>query len=584
MSADISTLILKVKSETFNQGMKEAKKNAKSLEGGVLKVEKSTKKLTIAKKKLQSTVFKASKSTKRLVAANNKLASSENFATRAINKKTRALNRSRRATKKSSKATGLMKKAGIALVAAFTVKKLAIFSLEAIKAAANAEETANKFNEVFISIGAGADKAATALAKNFDIAGSTSRKLLGDTGDLLVGFGFSEKAALDLSVTVNELAGDLASFTNIEGGTARASKALTKMLVGETESAKELGIVVRQGTKEYKDRLQVIMIEKGVTILQAKALANLEIAVSQSQKAMGDYNRTSKSTSNLMKANVENAKDFKETFGGALKAILPVDEALKTWGWTLKTLTEPLRDISSLLNDSRERDGANMFDMFLPDLSGYDEGSLARKQSKEIFAERKAARGKEAADVRRSDASKIARLESLRLLSAGISKKSRLRIEADARFEKREAKAALERIARLDPLKRLKEEIRLRKMLNDGNEREVFIQRKLLSLSKNIKFTKMELNDIARAAGLLFDAEQVNDVEGDQSGKYKALSLAGAALKGSVEAARSTIGGAASIDEQIQKNTKTTAESTKKMQLDIRTMANNAAQPANIGY
>ena len=171
----------------------------------------------------------------------------------------------------------------------------------ALKFGSDLQETDSKFKQVFSSIQQEAEQTAQVFKDSFGLSELAAKQLLSDTGDLLVGFGVTEKAALDLSSQVNELAVDLASFTNFEGGAEGASKALTKSLVGETEAAKSLGIVIRQGTKEYKDRTEQIMKEQGVSILQAKAINNLEIAYSQSQKALGDIERTSGDFANQLR-------------------------------------------------------------------------------------------------------------------------------------------------------------------------------------------------------------------------------------------------------------------------------------------
>ena len=110
-----------------------------------------------------------------------------------------------------------------------------------VKLASDTQETANKFNVTFRSVSAEANKMANNLSRSYGISRLESRKLLSDTGDLLTGFGFTGKAALDISTRVNKLAVDLASFTNIQGGSQRASAALTKALLGERESVKEIG-------------------------------------------------------------------------------------------------------------------------------------------------------------------------------------------------------------------------------------------------------------------------------------------------------------------------------------------------------
>ena len=79
----------------------------------------------------------------------------------------------------------------------------------AIKAASDAEEISSKFGTVFKDISMEANKTANNLSKSFGLSSVKAKELLGDTGDLLTGFGFTGKSALDLSKRVNELAVDL---------------------------------------------------------------------------------------------------------------------------------------------------------------------------------------------------------------------------------------------------------------------------------------------------------------------------------------------------------------------------------------
>ena len=79
-----------------------------------------------------------------------------------------------------------------------------------VKLASDLEETDAKFRTVFSSIEQQALNTSQAFQKDFFLAEETSKNLLGSTGDLLVGFGFTEQAALGLSDKVNRLAADLA--------------------------------------------------------------------------------------------------------------------------------------------------------------------------------------------------------------------------------------------------------------------------------------------------------------------------------------------------------------------------------------
>lgn len=215
----------------------------------------------------------------------------------------------------------LMAGLGKAIGAIYALKKAWDFTKQAKDAKRDAIETESKFNTVFSSITKKANDMSDSFARSFGTASTTAKELLGDTGDLLVGFGFTEDSALDLSNQVNSLAQDLASFTNFEGGATGASKALTKAILGETEAVKALGIVLRQGTPEFKAQLQLTMQQEKVNINQARALILLKEAYKQSGKAVGDYARTKDDLANVERRADEELKTALETVGEKLTPI-----------------------------------------------------------------------------------------------------------------------------------------------------------------------------------------------------------------------------------------------------------------------
>lgn len=186
------------------------------------------------------------------------------------------------------------------------------------KAGSDAEETRNKFNVVFKDVAKSAAEMTDELDKSFGMTQGEAQKLLSDTGDLLTGFGFTGAEALELSGEVQKLAVDLASFTNVAGGTQQASDALTKALLGERESAKMLGIAIL----EEDVKAQVLLnTKKGLTFAterQAKAYATLQIAQRQSQNAIGDYARSSDGLANQTRELWGDIKDLAGSFGTVL--------------------------------------------------------------------------------------------------------------------------------------------------------------------------------------------------------------------------------------------------------------------------
>jgi len=190
-----------------------------------------------------------------------------------------------------------------------------------LKLASDAEETANKFGEVFKGIEKEGADAVGGLSRDFKLAASTSQELLSNTGDLLTGLGLSKKEALSLSESVVRLSGDVASFKNVQGGTQRAAESLTKALLGEREMLKEtFKTAVLEA--EVQERAADIMAERvDLTEQQAKALATLAIVTERNKAAVGDFNRTQHQLANQFRIFQEQIKGVAEKLG---KVLIPV--------------------------------------------------------------------------------------------------------------------------------------------------------------------------------------------------------------------------------------------------------------------
>lgn len=210
---------------------------------------------------------------------------------------------------------------------------------KATQSAVGAQEIFSKFDTVFNDVREEAEKTAKDLRDNWGLAESTAKDLLSATGDLLSGFGFTGEAALDLSERTQKLAIDLASFTNLEGGASRASMILTKALLGEKDSLVALGIKILDSDVEARLLADGKEHLEGLALRQAKAEITLQLAIEQSGKAIGDYERTSQSAANQQRLLQERTKELSETIGAIfvpilqdiIKAVLPVIERIGEW-------------------------------------------------------------------------------------------------------------------------------------------------------------------------------------------------------------------------------------------------------------
>lgn len=217
---------------------------------------------------------------------------------------------------------------------------------DSIAISIDAQETFSKYDVVFSDMGDGAEKAAQQFADSFDLAGVSAKDMLSNTGNLLQGFGATREESLKLSVQVNTLASDLASFTNYSGGAKGASEALTKALLGEREQAKTLGIAILESD------VQTRLAEKGqkdltgTALKLAKANVTLELITEQAKNSIGDYARTHDSAANSIKRSKEATLELQVALGEALNPAASLSAEL--WTKVATALTDVIKSQNEL--------------------------------------------------------------------------------------------------------------------------------------------------------------------------------------------------------------------------------------------
>lgn len=215
-------------------------------------------------------------------------------------------------------------------IAAFGISSLAglagqvVTTTQALNAAGSqAQETANKFNVVFADINETATSTAKSLASNYGMAYESAQASLSSVGDLLTGLGVSSGKALDLAEQTVQLGTDLASFTNYAGGASGAVEALTSAMLGETEAAKSLGLVLQDDQMEkYAASVGKVWSKLGIT---EKAQLRLNAAIAQSPNAVGDFARSMDSYANQVRVAQAISQDFQNAIG---EGIVPVSAHL----------------------------------------------------------------------------------------------------------------------------------------------------------------------------------------------------------------------------------------------------------------
>lgn len=245
----------------------------------------------------------------------------------------------------------LLKGLAAGFAAAWSLSALNQARSALVKIGAEAQETSNRFNVVFSSVSAQANKSTEDLQKFYGMSRISAQASLSTIGDLLTGLGISQRKALELAEQATKLGADLAKFTNYAGGAAGAVDALSRAMLGETSAAKALNLALDDTLME-KYAASVGKAWKSMDLAQ-KAELRLQAAIKQSPNALGDYARSVDSYANQIRTAESAIEDFRSTIG---EGLIPVhSEALKaanSQNYALRELSETIS--GGLLIEGRE--------------------------------------------------------------------------------------------------------------------------------------------------------------------------------------------------------------------------------------
>lgn len=193
---------------------------------------------------------------------------------------------------------------GTALTVGVTTP-LAVAGKSMVDAASDFDENLNKISVAFGDSADDVKAWADTATESFGLSMNQALEATSLFGDMATSMGISQSEAASMSTSLAGLAGDMASFKNI--GIDEAMTALNGVFTGETESLKQLGIVMTEvNLQEFADGLGLVYDD----MTQAeKVQLRYNYVMAMSKNAIGDYARTSDGTANSMRtfqASVEN--------------------------------------------------------------------------------------------------------------------------------------------------------------------------------------------------------------------------------------------------------------------------------------
>lgn len=199
---------------------------------------------------------------------------------------------------------------------------LAIAGLGAVafNAASDMAESQNKVDVAFGDSADAVKEFADSALQSYGIAEGTALDMAATFGDMGTSMGLAQNDAANMATSLVGLAGDLASFKNID--IDQAMTALNGVFTGETESLKQLGVVM---TETNLDAFALANgFGKTTDEMTEAEKVNLRYAyiMNATKNAQGDFARTSDGAANSVRIMQESTKEAAAELGTALLPII----------------------------------------------------------------------------------------------------------------------------------------------------------------------------------------------------------------------------------------------------------------------
>lgn len=188
------------------------------------------------------------------------------------------------------------------------VSGFASFAKEGINLASDLGEVQNVVDTTFGSSGAKEiETFAKSAATSFGMSELSAKQFTGTIGAMFKSMGVADKEVLSMSTSITGLAGDMASFYNLDP--QEAFDKLRSGISGETEPLKQLGINMSVAN------LEAYALSQGITTAYQKmsqaeqATLRYNYIMQATADAQGDFSKTSDSFANqqrILQLNIEN--------------------------------------------------------------------------------------------------------------------------------------------------------------------------------------------------------------------------------------------------------------------------------------
>lgn len=284
-------------------------------------------------------------------------------------------------------------KLALAIASAFSVKAITDFTKKCLNLGSELLEVQNVVDTAFPSMNKQLDEFAKNAMTNFGMSETMAKRFTGTLGAMSQSFGFAEKQAYDMSTTLVQLAGDVASFYNLDP--TESYNKMKSVFTGETEALKELGVVMTQTALDQFALANGFGKTTKEMTEQEKVSLRLAFVTKNLQMASGDFIKTQDSWANQTRVLSLRFDSLKASLGkGFIALFTPIIKGINNvLAWMqpladsfanlMEMLTGTKQDVSKgILNDV----GSNAGDLATNLENAGTSGEAAAKKIKRAFA------------------------------------------------------------------------------------------------------------------------------------------------------------------------------------------------------
>lgn len=250
--------------------------------------------------------------------------------------------------RQTSRMCNSFKKVGMVVASVLSIGAIIAFGKSCIDLGSDLAEVQNVVDVTFGSMSGAVNSFSKNAITQFGLSELTAKKYMGTYGAMAKSFGIVEEAGYQMSAAITGLTGDVASFYNLS--TDEAYTKLKSIFTGETESLKELGVVMTQTALDQYAINNGFGKTTAKMTEQEKVMLRYQFVMSALSDAQGDFARTSDSWANQTRVLALQFESLKAAIGqGLINAFTPVIRVINIILSKLQTLAAYFRAFTSAL-------------------------------------------------------------------------------------------------------------------------------------------------------------------------------------------------------------------------------------------